>query len=111
MPEFTNVSEKAMQADRMFIACHTDGVPSFAAAELDRLYGNVFSSLHQLALDDGLRNVCTYIERNGSDVMTVFLFRREKSRLRVINEGMKLSEEEISGSVANFLMGRGRALV
>ncbi|MES2538428.1 MAG: GNAT family N-acetyltransferase [Pseudomonadota bacterium] len=71
-------------------------MPSFVEAELDRLYGNVFSSLPQLRLHDALTNVCTYVVRSGSNIITLFLFLHEKGRVRVINEGMEVGEDEAS---------------
>jgi hypothetical protein len=88
------VAERA--SEHVSIVCHEDEVPTFVEAELERLYGHIFSSLmHFRTYDDAARNMSTYIVRRNNAIVTIFLFRREKGRVKVLNEGMKLDEQEV----------------
>ena len=77
------------------IAVHENEVPSFAGPELDRLYGTLYSSLAHFRHCASLDGVSTYVARTDGVPTAVFLFRREGSRIRVVNEGMRLDAEEV----------------
>jgi hypothetical protein len=77
------------------ITCYEDEVPPFVEAELERLYGSVFSSLAQFRVYGGAEGASTYVMRKGSDVTSVLLFRRERRSVRVVNEWIKLGAAEI----------------
>jgi hypothetical protein len=78
------------------VICHENEVPAFVETELERLYGNVFSSLPHFRATGGLpMDTNTYVARKNGEIIAMFLFRREKRQVRVLNEGMVLPEEEV----------------
>lgn len=82
--------------DDISVSCYNNEVPPFIEAELDRLYGNIFSSLAHFRTCGGLPgNTNTYVARKSHEIIAIFLFRCEHGRLQVINEGMKIDEGEI----------------
>src|SRR3569623_2183993 len=85
------------------ISCYENLVPSFVEAELDRLYGSFYSSLAHFRIYGGIENAHTYVARDGDTVVAVFLFRRERTRVQVINAGMKIEAREIS-SFAEYIL-------
>jgi hypothetical protein len=83
-------------ADDVSIHCYDDEVPPFVEAELERLYRHIFSSLIHFRAYGGLPgNSGTYVVRRNNSIVTIFLFLREGSRVSVINEGMKLDDEDL----------------
>ena len=62
-------------------------IPPFVEAALDERYGSLYSSMPQLGLFS-LQDVSTYAEWSGSRVKELFLYRRERGRITVINQGM-----------------------
>jgi len=72
-------------------------VPAFVEAELDRLYGNTYSSLLQLETYGGLdSDTSTYVVRRNEAIVQILLFRICRDRVQVLNEGLKLSSAEIA---------------
>jgi hypothetical protein len=83
-------------AQGVAVTCHENEVPAFVETELERLYGNVFSSLPHFRAMGGLpSDTSTYVARKNSEVIAIFLFRQEKRQVQVLNEGMVLPEEEV----------------
>ncbi|WP_420472591.1 GNAT family N-acetyltransferase [Noviherbaspirillum sp. ST9] len=74
---------------------HDNEVPSFVGPELDRLYGTLYSSLAYFRHCASLEGVSTYVAYRDGTPAAVFLFRREGSRIRVVNEGMRLDADEV----------------
>jgi CelD/BcsL family acetyltransferase involved in cellulose biosynthesis len=70
-------------------------VPPFAEAEMDRLYESEFSSLAHFRVYGGAENASTYLARDGDEIRALLLFRRERNRVRVINEWMQLDAREV----------------
>jgi hypothetical protein len=64
-------------------------VPSFVEAALETLYGSLYASLPQLMLG-GLDGVSTYVATHHGELRALFLYVREGSAVRVINEGMTI---------------------
>jgi hypothetical protein len=86
-----------MEQKDIAVTCHDNLMPDFVGPELERLYGNTYSSVLQLEtygyLDAG---VSTYVVRQGGHIVTLLLFRREQQRVQVLNEGVKLSGKELN---------------
>jgi hypothetical protein len=78
------------------ISCYENEVPAFVEVELDRLYGSLYSSLAHFRIFGGIENASTYVVRANRTVIAVLLFRHDRGKVRVINEGMKISEQEIA---------------
>ena len=97
-------AQKIRQND-VSIACYENEVPSFIEAELERLYGNIFSSLKQFRTYCGSETaISTYIARQGTDIATVILFTREGARVRVLNEVIALDSAEVA-DFAEYIFG------
>lgn len=85
----------AEPARDMSVACYSSEIPAFVDTEMRRLYGNIHSTLAHLEIYGGLDEVThTYIARRQSNVVAIFLFRRDADTVRVINEGMTIDTAE-----------------
>ena len=62
---------------------------------MERLYGSLFSSLAYFRVYGGTENFSTYVARQESDITAIFLFRFEGNRIRVINEGIRPSQDDL----------------
>ncbi|MDB5765184.1 MAG: family N-acetyltransferase [Herminiimonas sp.] len=85
----------SIASEDIAISCHDNEMPPFVEVEMDRLYQNFFSSLAKFRLDGALRNVSTYVVRKNGKPATILLFRREKKTVTVLNEVIRLDEEDI----------------
>lgn len=77
------------------VKVYRNEVPSFAAVEMDRLYGTLYSSSAYLQASGSSGNIHTYVARRGGKISAIFLFMFEGGTVRVVNEGMQLMSEEI----------------
>ncbi|WP_158590470.1 GNAT family N-acetyltransferase [Noviherbaspirillum cavernae] len=84
-----------MDAQQINISVYENLVPDFAEAELENLYGNIYSSLAQLRACGNLEGINTYAVRDGDRPVCILLFRRRKTKLQVVNEGMAIGEKEM----------------
>jgi hypothetical protein len=80
---------------RISIACYDNTVPAFAAAEIDRLYGHLLSSLSHFMVARDLEGASTYVATQGGTPIAVFLFRREGREVNVISEFITLDQEAV----------------
>lgn len=79
------------------IACYNNEVPSFVASEMERLYGNIFSSYSAVQIPEDVRTrLSTYVVRSGDLPVTIFLFLKEDDKVRVLNEVISIGSEDIS---------------
>jgi hypothetical protein len=72
----------------------TDEAPAFLEQELERLYGTRYSCLPCFKLYGSWSQVRAYVARRAGVAVAVFLFRCEKGRAIVLNEGMHVSEDD-----------------
>ena len=85
-----------MNASEATIVCHENEIPAFVEAELDRLYGNIFSSLRQFRIYGWKPGrTSTYVVQQDGRTKAVLLFERDGSRLRVMNEVIALDSDEL----------------
>ncbi|HJW57287.1 MAG TPA: GNAT family N-acetyltransferase [Burkholderiaceae bacterium] len=82
------------EAEGITVAFFENAIPALVEAELIRLYASIFSSLEKFRIDAALDNVSTYVVRDKGAIVTVFLFRRERRQVAVLNEFIKLDEPE-----------------
>lgn len=76
--------------------CYQGQVPEFVEEEITRLYNNLFSSLAHFRAYGGLpTETSTYVAADQRGIRAIFLFRRERGRVTVLNEGMRLQQEDI----------------
>ena len=93
--------EKCMPASEGFsIACYENEIPPFIENALERLYGNIFSSLEQFGIYGNTVNEKVMVVLKDVDVISALLFRQEKKKVQVLNEGMIISEEEVTRFVS-----------
>ena len=85
-----------MSSPQQEIALHDNRIPSFAAAELDRLYGSRYASLSHFRIYDKLENASTYVCYTDGIPTVILLFKIEKNTLRVLNESIHLCATEIA---------------
>jgi len=71
-------------------------IPEFVEPEMNRLYGNFFCSPARLGLMGEADKKNTYAACSDEEIVTLFLFSLENERVRVLNELIKISDEEIN---------------
>jgi CelD/BcsL family acetyltransferase involved in cellulose biosynthesis len=103
-PAFQFAAPKILEEkDEAGISCFENAVPDFAGREMERLYGELLSSLPYLEVHKRLQHdTSTYIARDGEDISAIFLFRREKNAVKVLNSGMKLDAQSLV-AFCNFI--------
>ncbi|NMM38842.1 MAG: GNAT family N-acetyltransferase [Glaciimonas sp.] len=103
-------SNRSIEPDGITISCYENDVPEFIEADLDRIYGSLYSSLVQFSIYCDSRDTNTYIVRKGGKIITIFLFQCYGYKVRVINEVISVSEEDMSRFTAyifiNFIAAK-----
>ncbi len=89
-------SGKQAGTESVSIECYENDVPQFIEADMERLYGSMYSSLPQYRIFKNGRDTSTYIVREGDEIVTVYLFQVENGRVRVLNEVMQVSEIDVN---------------
>jgi hypothetical protein len=85
-----------MESSEVVVSCFHGAVPDFVGPELERLYGNTYSSLLQLETYGALKGaIHIYIARDAGRITCLLLFRIEHGRARILNEGMRLNTPEL----------------
>lgn len=82
------------------IQCYDNDVPPFIGAALQRLYGNLFSSLAYYRVFGGADNASAYVVRDGKKIVCAWLFRRYRNTVRVINEGIRVDQDDVTRFVS-----------
>jgi hypothetical protein len=86
-----------MDAKEITITRFDNAVPPFVEAELERLYGSVFSSVLQFQTYGSVgADTSAYVVRQADRIITLLLFRVERGRVQVLNEVFRLKSEEIA---------------
>jgi hypothetical protein len=84
------------ESEGISTACYENCLPPFVEAELERLYGSLFSSLPQFRAYGGLSgDTSTYVARRSNEIIAIFLFRRENRQVQVLNQGMQIDCTEL----------------
>lgn len=96
--------QRAPRSD-ISIQFHENNVPPFIGPTLERLYGNLFSSLAYYRAFGGTEQASTYVVRDGEAVVCALLFRRYRNTVRVINEGVRLEQDDVT-RFANAIFSR-----
>ena len=91
-----SVSMEAIPAsDGIHLSLHHHDIPPFVEKELERLYGNIYSSLKEWRATGGVgSDVSTYVERQGTGVTALYLLRLCGREIRVLNEGIPVSDAQ-----------------
>lgn len=77
-------------------------IPSYVEREMDRLYGNLYSSVAKIRSHGSLSDVSTYVVYKGREIVTVFLFRMRNGKVQLLNEVIEISEEDITRFVTTI---------
>lgn len=77
------------------VVCYQNEIPTFVAAELDRLYQNPYASLLKMQLYGSLEGVSTYVVLQAGSITTLYLFRLDGSAIRVLNELIRLTQVDL----------------
>src|SRR5690349_2073615 len=78
------------------ISLYQNSIPNFVEAEMERLYQHMCSSFSHLKAYGGIAdNTSTYVVRRNGEVTVVLLFRVEENKVLVLNQQIRLDEEEI----------------
>jgi hypothetical protein len=86
-----------MDANEFEVMCYENEVPDFVALEMDRLYGNFFSSLAALELDEEKsKGINTYVVRKDQQFVAILLFLIEDGRVKVLNEVIRIDSDDIA---------------
>lgn len=88
--------EPPIDHDEVTISLYENEVPSFVSAELDQLYENLFSSMTQFRVYGSVKDASTYLVRKNDKTITIFLFRQQGGRVDVINEVIRVEEQDVS---------------
>ncbi|TFW31267.1 GNAT family N-acetyltransferase [Massilia horti] len=78
------------------IEFYDNEVPAFVEAELERLYECVMTTVARFAIYEAAPHASTYVVREAGRITTLFLFRREGSRVQVYNEQMPVAAQDIN---------------
>jgi hypothetical protein len=94
VPTFMPAVRALTGADGLDVVCDEREVPSFAGAELERLYQNPYATLAKFGIDGTLADAGAYMVQQGGQLKTLFLFRLEGGRLEVLNEVIRIEAAE-----------------
>ncbi len=78
------------------ISCYENDIPAFVDAEMTRIYGSLYASLAQFRVYSDGRDTSTYIVCKGGRAITVFLFQHHGGNVQVVNQVIKVDEEDVS---------------
>lgn len=95
-PVSGRASERGAGPERVTISIYENDVPAFIEAEMDRIYGSIYSSLAQFRIYNDGRDTSTYIVREGGETVTVFLFQLHDRSVRVVNEVINIGQEDVA---------------
>lgn len=89
----------------MSIQCYDNDIPAFIEPALERLYGNLFSSLAYYRVFGGADNASAYVVRDGKNIVCAWLFQRHRNTIRVVNEGIHVDQDDLL-RFAGYVFGR-----
>lgn len=93
---------QADHVDAPDVRCWRGQVPDWVGPALERLYGNLFSSLQQFRLSHQLDGAHTYAVYRRGELLTLFVFSLRGGLVDLFNEVICLSEDEI-GDFARYV--------
>lgn len=93
---------RSHSASDITIACYENLVPPYIEMEMDQLYQTLNSSLMHYAVRQKAIRAHTYVARNHAQAVAIFLFKRTKRKVSVVNEMIEIPAEELQ-RFANFI--------
>ncbi len=94
VPATGHISIQSSKLGQVSTFCYENEIPSFVEPELDRIYGNFFSTLTHFRESGRLENVSTYVVFVDGQVTAVILFYRNQRKVHVLNEVINLDQDE-----------------
>lgn len=79
------------------VAFYENEIPDFVERELERLYETVYSTIARFNIYGEADHASTYIARSAGAIVCVILFRVEQGVVRVINQQIRLSADDLRG--------------
>jgi hypothetical protein len=102
-------TDDSHHGDNVTIAYFDNEIPPFVEHEMERLYENLFSSVAMARAYGGTAGVSTYIARRSGKPVAIFLLRRERARIMVLNEQISVSAEEVE-RLAQYVFARFKSV-
>lgn len=93
---------QAEHGDALDVRCWRGQVPDWVGPALERLYGNLFSSLPQFRLEREMDGAHTYAVYRRGELLTLFVFSLRGGQVELYNEVIRLEEHEI-GDFARYV--------
>jgi hypothetical protein len=95
-----------MKSNEISISCYENEVPPFVESEIEQLYGNIFSSLLEFRVYGwAAGTTSTYVVSCDGRIRALLLFKRESGRVRVLNEAIRIGQDEVK-RFADFIFAR-----
>ncbi|WP_151635216.1 GNAT family N-acetyltransferase [Noviherbaspirillum aerium] len=92
--------------NELSVACFENEVPSFVESAMERLYGNIFSSLLEFKVYGWVAGTTsTYVVSENGEIRTLLLFKKQQRKVQVLNEGICLQEDEMR-RFSNFIFSK-----
>jgi len=92
---FESVQRRIAGVETTIISCYENEVPAFVESEIASLYGSIYASMPQFRIYGSSTETSTYLARKNGKIVTLFLFTRDTSTVRVLNEVINVDEVEI----------------
>jgi hypothetical protein len=77
------------------VTFYDNEIPDFVERELERLYQSVYCTIARFNIYGEAEGASTYVARVGGAVVAAILFRVEAGIVRVINQQVRLSDDEL----------------
>lgn len=90
----SNTRHRDAQENWYTIECYKNDVPPFVETALQKLYGNLFSTLAHRRVYGNARNVSTFIARTENTITCIWLYERRGRTVRVLNEGIDVNDDD-----------------
>jgi hypothetical protein len=78
------------------VILYEHAIPDFAERQLEVLYENIYSTLARFRVHDRPEQASTYAVMEGDTIRSIILFTRQGSEIRVLNQQIALTADEIS---------------
>jgi hypothetical protein len=90
------------------VTFYENAIPDFVERELERLYESVYCTIARFGIYREADGASTYVARVGGAVVCVILFRLEAGVVRVINQQIRLLDDDL-GAFADAVFAKYKA--
>jgi hypothetical protein len=101
--------DEADDGGNVTITYFDNEIPPSVEREMERLYENLFSSVAMVRAYGGTAGVSTYVARRRGKPVAIFLLRRERARILVLNEQIHVGADEVE-RLAHYLFARFKSV-